>query len=318
MLNNALIYRVSRASWYHHLAKAGGVGLVVGILAAIYSLTLPLYFRSEARILPMENRSSALGGVSTTAALLGFGGLGQEGPEILYPEIIASYWMRDKLLDTTFSYALRRPSFGRAEARTETLAAYIGLANRDAALKEVGKLMTVNRDLKTRMMTLSAETQSPELSQQLVNRTIELLEVYLREKNQTRGKAKAQFAQARLAEARQTLTRKESALGEFMQANRGYAASADPGVRLNGLRLENDLRLQQQLVTSLALNQEQALLEEKNDLPLVNVMDAGNLPTERSRPTRSRMVMLFFLFGFAGALAWRRRDWVRKVLSEMI
>jgi uncharacterized protein involved in exopolysaccharide biosynthesis len=83
----------------------------------------------------------------------------------------------------------------------------------------------------------------------------------------------------------------EGAWRKFLEVNRNYQSISDPATRLNGARLENELRLRQQLVTTLALNREQALLEEKNDIPILNVMDPADLPTEKSGPARSLIIL---------------------------
>jgi hypothetical protein len=88
-------------------------------------------------------------------------------------------------------------------------------------------------------------------------------------------------------------------------------------VRLKGTRLETELRLRQQLVTSIAMNREQALLEEKNDIPILNVLDPGNLPIDKSKPARSVVVLLAVMLVGAGGWFWLNREWVRaRLLTE--
>jgi len=85
-------------------------------------------------------------------------------------------------------------------------------------------------------------------------------------------------------------------------------------VRLKGARLETELRLRQQLVSSIAMNREQALLEEKNDIPILNVLDHGNLPVLKSSPVRSTYVELaMILIGF-GSWGWFNREWLKTKL----
>ena len=90
-----------------------------------------------------------------------------------------------------------------------------------------------------------------------------------------------------------------------------YQTSSDPAVRLRGTRLEAELRLRQQIVTSIAMNREQALLEEKNDIPILNMLDPGNLPIDKSKPARSSMVLLAMMMVGAGSWIWLNREWVR-------
>jgi hypothetical protein len=59
------------------------------------------------------------------------------------------------------------------------------------------------------------------------------------------------------------------------------------------------------------MNREQALLEEKNDIPILNVLDPGNLPIEKSKPARSVVVLLTMMLVGAGGWLWLNLEWVR-------
>jgi uncharacterized protein involved in exopolysaccharide biosynthesis len=287
--------------------------LAAGLLTAVITLFLPNYYRSEARLLPVESKGigGSLGGLATAAAAFGVAVPGGEGNDANFVDVLNSRWLREQLLNTEFQYHTRSWRFGAERPEKGTLYAYVDEKNMDRAVKEMGKVVTATRDLKSKVITLSAETRSPELSQQVVQRAGKLLETFLQEKGRTRGGAKALFAEARLADARGEMDQAEEAFRRFLEGNRNYQTSGDPAVRLKGTRLENELRLRQQLVTTLAMNREQALLEEKNDIPILNLLDPGNLPIEKSRPARSIVVLLATLLVAVGGWTWLNRDWVR-------
>jgi len=292
--------------------------LAAGLLAAVITLFMPNYYRSEARLLPVESKGLGgnLGGLASAAAAFGVSVPGGEGNDANFVDILNSRWLREQLLQTEFQYRARFWRFGTEHSQTATLMEHLESKNLDRGLQELGKVLSVSRDLKTKVIFIGAETTSPELSQLIVRRAGKLLEVFLQEKGRTRGGAKAAFAVARLAEARREMDEAEEAFRRFLEGNRNYQVSADPAVRLKGTRLEGELRLRQQLVTTLALNREQALLEEKNDIPILNVLDSGNLPIEKNRPSRSQLVLaLAFLAGLAG---WgiENRRWIKDRLSE--
>jgi uncharacterized protein involved in exopolysaccharide biosynthesis len=75
--------------------------------------------------------------------------------------------------------------------------------------------------------------------------------------------------------------------------------------------LENELRLRQQLVTTLALNREQALLEEKNDIPVLSLLDPADYPSDKSRPPRSLFVVAAALMAGTGAWIYLHRTWIK-------
>ena len=76
------------------------------------------------------------------------------------------------------------------------------------------------------------------------------------------------------------------------------------------------MRLKQQLLTTLAMSREQALMEEKNDVPILNILDPGHVPIEKSGPVRSRMVLaVCFLVG-GGLWGWQNRGWIQAKVFE--
>lgn len=284
-----------------------------GLLTALVTLFMPNYYRSEARLLPVESKGLGgnLGGLASAAAAFGVSVPGGDSSDANFVDVLNSRWLKEQLLQTEFQFHVRSWRFGAEHVEKGTLYDYLDAKNLDRAVKELGSVVSASRDLKSKVITLSAETKSPELSQLIVQRAGKLLEVFLQEKGRTRGGAKAAFAEARLAEARREMDEAEDVLRRFLEGNRNFQTSGDPSVRLKGSRLETELRLRQQLVTSIAMNREQALLEEKNDIPILNVLDPGNLPIDKSKPSRSVMVLLAMLLVGAGAWIWLNREWVR-------
>ena len=287
----------------------------VGLITALYSLTMPNYYKSEVRLLPVESKgTSSLGNMASAAAAFGISLPGGDGGDANFVDILNSRWLREQLLNTEFQYSIRAWHFGANKSQRKTLYSYLEAKNMDRAIKGVGSFLTVSRDLKSKVISISAETPSPELSQGIVQTATKLLEAFNREKSRTRGGAKAAFAEARLLDARAEMKEAEDAFRYFLEVNRNYQSSSDPGVRLKGTRLETELRLRQQLVTSISLNREQALLEEKNDIPILNTLDPGNLPIDKSKPVRFLIVLLAMVLTGTVSWIWLHRDWVRERL----
>lgn len=303
--------------WLLELKRPLQIGLVAAVLTAAVSLFLPNQYRSEARILPVEARGvGGLGNLASAAAAFGVSMPGGDSSDANFVDILQSRWLREKLLDTEMTFQARSWRFGAEREHSEKLSAYLDAGNTDRALKALASMVGVSRDLKSKVILLSVETKSPSLSQRIAQRSLELLEEFIQQKGHTRGGAKAAFAKARLEEARGEQTKAEAVFQRFLETDRNYQVSPDPSVRLKGTRLEAELRLRMQLVATLALSYEQALMEEKNDVPILNVLDGGNLPLEKSRPKRSVFVALAFLLASAGAWAYANREWIRSRLLD--
>lgn len=308
--------RILDLDWKASLKRPLQWGLLAAVLTALVVIFIPNQYRSEARLLPVESKSmGGLGNLAAAAAAFGVAVPGGEGGDANFVDILNSRSLREELLKTPFEYPLRSWRFGTPQPVKGTLYDYLDEANMDRAVKKLGLMLSISRDLKSKVITLSAETKSPELSQQVVKRATKLLEAFLQDKGRTRGGAKAAYAEARLKEARQEMDETEATFRAFLSGNRNYLTSPDPTVRLRGLKFESELKLRQQLVTTLALNREQALLEEKNDIPILNVLDEGNLPIDKGKPTRSAWVFTMSLVVFVASLAWGHRGQIRALLE---
>ena len=287
-------------------------GLVAGVVVAVITLFIPDTYKSEVRILPADTRSSSGGGgMAAAAAAVGVAIPGQDSSDAAYVDIIKSRWMQKNLIQATYRFRTRSFLLLPWTSREETLYQFFGASSMDKAVGKLKNLVTVSRDFKTKLITVAVETPSPELSQQMAQNVTRALEGFVKEKAQTRGGNKATFTAERLREAQGDYARSEKDFKEFLDAHRNYNTSSEPGIRLTGLRLENSLKLRQQVLTTLTLNYEQALLEEKNDMPILNTLDAGDLPTEKSGPSRSLlMVSALIVAGLATHVMARKRPTV--------
>ena len=294
------------------------VGFGAAILAAAYSLSLPNYYRSEAQILPLDGKGvgGGLGNLAVAAAAFGVGIPGTDGSDGSYVDILASRWLREQLLNTEFHFHYRTSRFGSEIEAKETLFKHLGAKNMDRGVSALNEVLFANRDQKSRLLSIWAETRSPELSQQIVRRATSLLESYVLERGMTRGGNKAAFAEQRMKDAQKDYDAAEEEYSQFMARNRNFRLSSEPSVLLKGLRLDAELRMRQQLVSTLALSREQALMEEKNDLPILNVLDVGSVPFEKSRPARANLVLAIFFLGTVATWGWTNRHLVSALLVE--
>jgi len=286
--------------------------LVAAFLGGACTLMMRNHYVSEARILPADSKGlGGLGGLSAAAAGMGLNIGGGDGQEANFGEILNSRWVAEQLLGQDFSYSINNP-FLRTEMQFRgSLYSILKCPNLDVGVGIIHHWLYIDQDPKTRILTVSAETESQQLSQELVNRAISLLATYIKTRNQTRGGAKAVFALARVKEATEELHTSEAKLIEFMDRNHNFRASSDPKVLLAGTMLENDLRLKQQILNTNCINREQALMEEKNDIPVLNVLDRGNYPFVKAGPPRAKIVLCTFLIVFLAAIALSQREWLK-------
>ena len=283
---------------------------------AALSLLMSNHYEAQVRILP-DTGSSSLGKLATLNQGLGLIGAGNlEDTTASYSDVLKSRWVSEQLLQKTYSYHESSWYFGSPKSHAQTLLDYLSEKNLDRGVKTMSSLLKIDKDQRTDLITLSVETKSPDLSQQVAHDALALLDTFLKTQNQTRGKAAAGFTEGRLKVAESDYKDAERQMAAFLGVNRNYGISQDPEVRLKGERLTMDLKLHQQLISTLTLNYEQALLQATNDTPVLNVLDDANLPIEKSRPHRALLVLLaMFLVGLS-SWCFQSRTWLKALLFE--
>jgi len=308
----------SRPTSWASLRRPALCAFLAGLAAAAVSVCLPNQYRSEARILSDAGHagggSAQRTGVWAPTAPPEVPASREEGPTVIYVDILKSRRMAEQLLLQEYEYGDRRWRFGRRRRTRGTLLQYLGAANVDRAMGPLRTLLAVQRDPKSGLLTISAETRAPELSLQVVRKAAENLRDFLVEFSQAAGKNKARFTQGRLEEVQARYRELGRAFQAFQDANRNWETSPAPSVRSRGAQMKGDLDLWQQVVTNLTLNHEQALLEAQNDTQTLLLMDPGSLPLEKSRPARALIV--FAAAAAAGAGSWAYRN--RAVLANRI
>ena len=288
------------------LRRPALLALKAGALAALGSMLLPDYYKSEARILSdmghAGGNSSLRTGVWAPSAPPETPGSREDGPTIIYADILRSRRLAEQLLLGQYDYRCRSWRFGQPRRVRGTLLAYLGGGSLDRAMGSLRTMMAVQRDLKSGLLTISVESRAPSLSMEVVKRATEGLREIVVELSQAAAVNKARFTLARLEEVKGKYAELGQAFQRFQDANRTWESSPAPNIRFRGTQLREELDLWKQIVMNLSLNHEQALLEAQNDTQTLLLMDPGNLPVEKSKPARSFIV--FAVVCLAGAGSW--------------
>lgn len=285
-----------------------------GIVTAVASLFLNQYYRSTVSILPAGPSGEM--GISAVAAAIE--AAPQTDPSENYVDILRSRLVGEQLLRKTYTFKMGWGRFGTPTVRTETLLHCLGMPDMDKGMEALPMVMKATRDLQSGVTRLSVETRSRELSQQVAQDAVAFLQSYLTTQRQTKGGNKAAFIRGRLEEVTRQYLDSEEAFRRFLETNRNFQQSGDPLVRLKGERLESDLMLRRQVVATLTINLEQALQQEKDDTPVLNVLDPGELPIEKSGPTRSFLVLIAMLLVGGASWLWSNRAVLKLRLGHSV
>jgi uncharacterized protein involved in exopolysaccharide biosynthesis len=165
------------------------------------------------------------------------------------------------------------------------------------AMRRFRGMVEAELDRPSGVVTFAVETDNPELSAQLSQRMLDLINRFNLETRQSQASAERRFTEARLAEAKEELLEVENRLQAFLEVNRDIGSS--PLLRFRQDRLEREVSIRQAVVSALAQNFEQARIDEVRDIPVITIVEAPQVPALPD----SRMLLLRGLLALiAGAM----------------
>lgn len=299
--------------WRSEVGRAIKAGMIAGLFMALWTLFIPNKYRSEARVLSQDPRAnSSISGLVQAAASFGMSVGSQGDASLIYVDILKSRWLAEKTLLKSYKSTHKKWYFGKVITEEKTLKEYFREQSMDLAVKKFKDNFEVDRDGKSGTISIRFTAPSQDLAQQITQQSVTLLEDFLVFHGQNQGSAKAVFATERMNEAIRESLDAEEDLARFSRENRGYQTSGDPEIRLKGQRLEFQLQMRRQVLSSVALSREQALMDQKDNTPIITVLDRGNLPVEKSKPWRSLMVVMAGLIVGGCRWVWPNRRWLKE------
>lgn len=226
------------------------------------------------------------------------------GRELLRETVVTEYEAADDSVgsDTNASGGDLVELFG-IEAESRPLA-MVG------AIEVLRDRVEVSTDPETGIVELSVTTRWPEVSRQVAQRMVELVNQFNLERRQSQASAKREFIETQVARAESALHAAEDSLEQFLQRNRSYQNS--PALRFEYDRLQRRVTLHQQIFTSLSESYEQARIDEVRNTPVITVVQPPDLP---ARPAPRRLVFKGILGLILGGLLGGIWAFGREVLA---
>lgn len=288
-LINGIIY-ICRVLVKNSRWVAGIVGGVM-ILALVIVLIMPNHYRSDASILPTGKQDN----LSTLKMLAGFSGGGMdmdENSSALFPEVLVSNQVRDAII--LHQYAV---DFGDGPEKM-TLEKYFDLEKPERLRDALDELTQIRSDDETGIIYISVTTKDPKFSQQILRQTLAELENYNLNIRRSNAKESELYLERELRNQAEILAESETALEDFQKANRDWYASSDPEILMNLGRLKRDIEINSQTYLLLREQYEMARLTAQKDVPIVRILDQPSLPTLKSSPRRSIIIILSGMIAF--------------------
>ncbi len=166
--------------------------------------------------------------------------------------------------------------------------------------KKFHKLISVDVDSKTGLVSLSVEALEPYVTAQLANKTVELLQDYIIRYKTSQVRENLTFIEARFKEKKIEFEKAQQELFEYRDSYRNLVAER---MDLRSQELEDEYNLSMSVYQNLAQQLEQARIAVKKETPAFTVIEPIKVPIEKFKPKRTIIVMVAaFIGGILGVL----------------
>ncbi len=175
----------------------------------------------------------------------------------------------------------------------------------ERAVQRLRKAISTRTNRETGVIRYTVTTRSPELSRQIADLLMRLINEFDLERRRAQASAERRFLAARLDSVRADARSAENRLAGFLERNRNFRNS--PQLVFDHDRLQRDVAFHHQLLTSLAEAFERARIMEVRNTPVLTVMDharARRLPDPRHLPMKGALAALAGIVIGIGTALW--------------
>ncbi|HEY4132652.1 MAG TPA: hypothetical protein VGM50_18710 [Gemmatimonadaceae bacterium] len=277
-------------------------GFLLSLVVALLRVT---YFTATFSFVPQAGQDqSRASGLASLAGQFGInlGAVAGQGPspqlyaDLLHTREILAVVVNDTVVNTAGDHVLLPDFLGvkgeSGPVRTENTVRF--LRDRVVGVSVAARTSGV--------ITVTARTRSPQASLTIAKQLLDALNSFNVAKRKSQATEERRFTEGRLADAKATLRKSEDALQQFLQGNRQYTGS--PELVFQRERLERDVNLQQQVVTGLAQQYEDARIREVRDTPVFTVLEEPVLPALPDPRGRATTVVLGTILAALVGVAW--------------
>jgi uncharacterized protein involved in exopolysaccharide biosynthesis len=163
------------------------------------------------------------------------------------------------------------------------------------ALRRMRQCVDAAFDRETGIVSVSVEDKDPVFAAALIRVLIQSVNDNTINRRRSQYAALRQYAEGRVREARDSLTRAEDILTRFLTVNR--AGFQTPALAAEKARLEREVTLRLQTYSSANDQLEFARFNEARTTPVITIVDEPVAPYKRSWPSRILFALLGSLLG---------------------
>jgi uncharacterized protein involved in exopolysaccharide biosynthesis len=318
------------------------ITLIFGAIGLFIAIVSPKEFTATTTMVPQSSDSqSKLGGLSGLAAMAGINlsmGNGSELSPLIYPQIVSSIPFQMELMDkhlqfetiedtvTLFDYftkyqkksvpgTLKKYTIGLPGTilkaikgeKQETIQFKSGkrilkLTEEQTGIqKKISELVSIAINDNDGYITLSCIMPEPLAAAQLAETTQELLQRYITEFKIEKAKSNHDFIQQRYDEAKKNYQVTQEKLANFRDRNKNVSTAI---AKTEEDRLTGEYTLAYSVYSELAKQLEQAKIRLKEDTPVFTIIEPVTVPTEKSKPNRPIILIIWIFLGGIISIGW--------------
>ncbi|MFC1628389.1 Wzz/FepE/Etk N-terminal domain-containing protein [Gemmatimonadota bacterium] len=272
------------------------IPLIVFLLIVGYTFIQPRTYSSYASFVPQSpaSQSSLTSGLAAQFGISMLAGEASQTPAF-YADLIQSREILRYLADKIYTFHDKEELVQSGLAQALDFRAKTNELLREKTIEALEEIISVTTDRETGLVTLTAETYWAEVSQDMVQNVLDLVNRFNLGTRQIQATAERQFVEGRLAEVSFELRASEDTLQVFLQKNRQWQGSPELGFIHD--RLQRDVIMRQQIFTSLNQAYEQARIDEVRDTPLITIVERPEVPVLPDRRGLLRKGILALLVG---------------------
>jgi uncharacterized protein involved in exopolysaccharide biosynthesis len=185
-----------------------------------------------------------------------------------------------------------------------------GVVRAEQAMRRLAQVLKARADRETGLVSLSMRDPDPALARAMLERILAFVNHFNTNLRQSQAAAERRFVAERLESSRADLRRAESQLENFLRRNRDFLRA--PELQFEQERLQREVAVRLQVVTSLVQAFERARMDEVRNTPVITIVDP---PVAGAVPRRNWKLLgptLGFVLGLLGAVVLILiLEWVR-------
>ena len=299
------------------------IGLIFTSIGLIYSLLATIYFESKISLYPAGELSQSgglLGDFQGLAKSFGLGSLGN-APTYNIPDIIKSrslkkdivqkkwktkkyplgsnlvkYWELDQPSLLSYPFKILRsflPSggFNSSKMDKETF----------EAILELDELISVKEEI-SGLISVSVLMEDPKLASDIANYIAEYVKNFISIEQKREASRNRVFIEKQMEEARKQTEDSEDQLTDF---RRNHPLRLDtPKIEMMRERHISTVEENRAVYITLRQQFEIAKIDEAKERLLINILDTAEPAVKKTKPKRTLIVVLSFIFGFFLAIPY--------------